>query len=90
MDLQCLAVHLFQCCSTDEERGCEDGEVRLTAGVGVSDGFVEVCVDRTWVGVCRDGFHLDNARDICDQLTFYPQGIHTTLQGHPSVLAFNP
>ena len=49
--------------------------MRLQAGVGPFNGYVEVCLDRTWVGVCSDGFHLNQARTTCSLLNFEPQGI---------------
>lgn len=62
------------CVVTDERRGCEDGEVRLQAGLGPSNGYVELCLDRTWVGICSDGLDVSHARAVCNQLNFDPQG----------------
>ena len=62
------------CVVTDERRGCEDGEVRLQAGLGPSNGYVELCLDRTWVGICSDGLDISHARTVCNQLNFDPQG----------------
>ena len=59
----------------DEERGCEDGEVRLQGGAGPSNGYVEFCLDRRWGGVCTTGWSGNNARVVCRQLGFKPEGI---------------
>ena len=59
---------------TDEERGCEDGEVILQGGAGPSNGYVEFCLDRRWGGVCRDGWNINNTKVACSQRGFEPEG----------------
>ena len=61
----------------DEERGCDNGDVRLDGGVGPSDGRVEVCLDRRWGAVCSDGWNTNNSRVVCGQLNFDPEGVCT-------------
>ena len=59
---------------TDEERGCENGEVRLQGGAGSSNGYVEFCLDRRWGGVCSDGWSINNTKVACQQRGFDPEG----------------
>ena len=61
--------------STDESRGCENGEVRLQGGVDPSDGHVEFCVDRVWGRICSDGWDVNDTRVVCQQLGFDPEGM---------------
>ena len=61
--------------STDEKRGCENGELRLQGGVAPSDGHVEFCVDRVWGRVCSDGWDINDTRVVCQQLGFDPEGM---------------
>lgn len=51
--------------------------MRLVAGVGPGDGFVEFCLDRSWVGVCSDGLDVKDAQVMCSLLNFDPQGIYS-------------
>ena len=69
-----VMVVIASCYFTDEKHGCEDGEVRLHGGIGPSDGRVEFCHERTWVGVCREGWDAKEARIVCSQLNFQPEG----------------
>ena len=62
--------------SADEERGCENGEVRLQGGVDPSDGHVEFCVDRVWGRVCSDEWDINYTRVVCQQLGFDPEGMY--------------
>ena len=41
--------------------------VRLSNGV---DGHVEILVNRTWTGICGDGWNFDNARVVCTHLGY--------------------
>ena len=70
---------------TDEERGCEDGEVRLQGGAGPSNGYVEFCLDRRWGGVCSDGWDVNDARVVCKQLGFKSEGMSIPIQIHNTV-----
>ena len=48
---------------------CEDGDVRLSNGTNALEGRVEVCFNRAWGTVCSNGFDLDEAEVICNQLS---------------------
>ena len=60
---------------TDELSGCEDGDVRLYGGTDPSNGHLEFCHDRRWIGVCIDGWGLNEAGVMCGLLNFDPEGI---------------
>ena len=60
---------------TDEERGCENEEVRQQSGAGPSNGYVEFCLDRRWGGFCRDGWDINDTRVVCKQLAFKLEGM---------------
>ena len=53
---------------------CEDGEVRLQRGTDNSNGRVEVCQFGTWGAVCNDEWDDNDARVVCGQLGYDPQG----------------
>ena len=74
---------------TDEERGCENGEVRLQGGAGSSNGYVEFCLDRRWGGVCRDGWDVNDARVVCKQLGFKSEGMSIPIQIHNTVSSYS-
>ncbi|CAI8055169.1 Scavenger receptor cysteine-rich domain superfamily protein, partial [Geodia barretti] len=57
----------------DENRGCENGEVRLQGGAGSSNGHVEFCKDRVWGRVCRRGWDMNDTMVVCRQLGFDPE-----------------
>ncbi|CAI8033836.1 Hepatocyte growth factor receptor, partial [Geodia barretti] len=57
----------------DENRGCENGEVRLQGGAGSSNGHVEFCKDRVWGRVCSDGWDMNDTMVVCRQLGFEPE-----------------
>ena len=54
--------------------GCTDGDVRLQGGTNSSDGHVEFCHARRWVSVCADEWSLNEARLVCSQLNYDPEG----------------
>ena len=56
--------------------GCEDGEVRLQGGTDPSNGRVEVCQFRAWGGVCNDEWDDNDARVVCGQLEYQPEGMY--------------
>lgn len=66
--------------ATDEVRGCKDGSVRLEGGFSSLNGRVEFCMDRRWGGVCSDGFDLNDARIVCRELNYNPEGKHNYWQ----------
>ena len=55
---------------------CEAGDVRLRGGIDSSNGRVEVCQFRTWGAVCSDGWDDNDARVVCAQLGYDPQGLY--------------
>ena len=56
---------------------CEAGDVRLRGGIDSSNGRVEVCQFRTWGAVCSDGWDDNDARVVCGQLGYDPQGLYS-------------
>ena len=58
----------------DAGGGCMDGDVRLHSGVGPSNGYVEFCHDRVWVGVCSGELDINTTRVACRQLGFDAEG----------------
>ena len=61
---------------TDEGTSCEDGAVRLEGGLDPASGSVEYCRHRIWGRVCREGWDISDARVVCRQLLFNPEGKH--------------
>ena len=57
-----------------ENDGCEDGEVRLQDGIDSSNGRVEVCQYRTWGTVCTEKWDRNDAKVVCRQLGYDPEG----------------
>ena len=58
---------------------CEDGEVKLQGGVNSSNGRVEVCQFRTWGAVCSDKWDDSDAKVVCGQLGYDPEGVFLIL-----------
>ena len=54
--------------------GCVDGDVRLTGGSSVTEGTVEVCLNKTWGMVSGLGWDEDDARVVCRQLHLSSDG----------------
>lgn len=50
------------------ETECEDGAVRLQSGDSNNEGRVEVCVGGLWGTVCDDGWSVQDAQVVCNQL----------------------
>ena len=55
---------------------CEDGDVRLQGGVDSSNGYVELCMSRTWGAVCNDEWSDSDAKVVCRQLGYDPEGLY--------------
>ena len=47
---------------------CEEGDVRLAGGSVNSEGRVEICIDETWSTICDNGWSLNDANVVCQQL----------------------
>ena len=60
---------------TDGKTNCVSGDVKLKDGAAGKFGYVEVCYDRRWVEVCKDGWDADKTRAVCNQLNFDPEGM---------------
>ena len=59
---------------SDENSSCKDGEVRLQDGTDPFNGRVEVCQYRTWGSVCTSQWDHNDARVVCKQLGYDPEG----------------
>ena len=59
---------------TDVNTSCDEGEVRLRDGADPSNGLVEYCHHRTWWTVCSEGWDSDDAKVVCRQLGYSPNG----------------
>ena len=46
------------------------GQIRLTGGVTVNQGLVEVYCNRKWGTVCNHGFNQTEANTVCRQLGY--------------------
>ena len=54
----------------------ENGDVRLRDGSTYFEGRVEICKNNEWGTVCIDSWNENNARVVCRQLGFSPEGIN--------------
>ena len=73
--------------TTDKITGCEEGNIKLKSGTDSSNGYVEYCEDRRWVGVCSDGWDDAEAKVICNQLNFESNGIIIIASMHNRTLS---
>ena len=57
-------------------KGCIDGDIRLVQGSTVTtlQGRVEVCDNSTWGTVCDNGWDVDDATVVCQQLGYSTAG----------------
>ena len=53
---------------------CVEEDVQLYGGSNSSSGFIHLCQNRKWVGVCSDGWDSDEIGVVCNQLYGYPEG----------------
>ena len=53
--------------------------MRLRDGFDDSNGRVEYCRDRIWGSVCSEGWDDNDARVLCRQLGYNPDGISLSL-----------
>ena len=49
---------------------CEEGDVRLQGGRLETEGRVEICVNETWSTICDNGWSINDANVVCQQLGF--------------------
>ena len=70
----------------DVNTSCEDGEVRLWDGIDPSNGRVEICQYGTWGSVCTSQWDLNDAKVVCRQLKYDPQGCHVYVSVIPTAL----
>ena len=69
-----MCVFQFQTVSYADKTSCEEGEVRLRDGFDDSNGRVEYCRDRIWGSVCSKRWDDNDARVLCRQLGYNPDG----------------
>ena len=50
--------------------------MRLRKGTDSSNGRVEICQFTTWGGVCSDEWDENDARVVCGQLGYDPEGLY--------------
>ena len=73
---ECILLYLHAYTNTHYSAGCEAGEVRLRGGIDPSNGRVEVCQFTTWGAVCNDEWDDNDARVVCRQLGYNPEGLY--------------
>ena len=54
--------------------------MRLVRGSNQTEGFVEVCHDGIWAGVCDDDWDSSDAEVACRQLGYVSDGMRTRLK----------
>ena len=59
---------------TDPNTSCIEGDVRLQDGTDPFSGRVEICRYRTWGTICTDQWDNNDARVVCRQLSYDPDG----------------
>ena len=53
---------------------CDYGAIRLRGGDTGIEGRVEICIGNVWGTVCDDSWSENDARVVCRQLGFSPEG----------------
>ena len=53
---------------------CEDWDVRLQDGSTPNEGRVELCYNNHWGTICDDLWDNDDARVVCRQAGYPPEG----------------
>ena len=59
---------------------CSDGDIRLVNGRLSSEGRVEICFNGRWGTICDDLWGPEEARVVCRQQGFMPDGRHIDRQ----------
>ena len=55
---------------------CDYGAIRLSGGDTGFEGRVEICIDNVWGTICDDRWSEKDARVVCRQLGFSPEGMY--------------
>ena len=55
---------------------CTDGDVRLVGGSTEYEGRVEVCINRAWGTICRNGWSTQDSNVVCRQLGHMGLGMY--------------
>ena len=55
---------------------CEEGDIRLQGGSSELEGRVEICINETWSTICDNGWSINDANVVCQQLGFLNIGIN--------------
>ena len=53
---------------------CSHGDVRLVGGRTLTEGQVEICIDKVWGAVCDRKWDYIDANIVCSMLGLYPSG----------------
>ena len=70
--------NIFYYNSSNRTNVCSQyGDVRLVNGTGSYEGRVEICRSGVWKTVCDYDWDGNDARVVCAQLNYLPQGILT-------------
>ena len=80
MDLQIIVCHLklsYIVADDVSYSDCTTGALRLVGPtvLGLTEGRVEVCINKAWGSVCDNGWSTTDANVVCDQLGYYPSGM---------------
>ncbi len=66
---------IFDCLSGIDEAACQPeleacstGDVRLAEGATPSEGRIELCSDDYWRSICSEGWDVEDASVVCQQL----------------------
>ena len=54
--------------------GCQYGDIKLVDGSSQNEGRVEICIDNQWGTVTDDGWSINNAKVVCQQLGYPTDG----------------
>ena len=53
---------------------CADYDIRLHPRGSQSEGYVQVCINGAWGGICNGGISYDASHLMCAQLGYQQQG----------------